>query len=376
MSTPQSSRLRIAIAGLRFGAEFAPIYRRHPDVGSVVLCDPNEAALNRTGDTLGITERFTRLEDVLADSTVDAVHVVSPVRFHAEQVLATLNAGKHCACAVPMATREEDIRAILAARRRSGKNYMMMETAVYTREFLYVRDLHARGDLGNLTFLRGAHLQDIEALPDYWKGYPPMLYITHALSPLLALVGARAEVVSCFGSGTLRPDLRAVPGYNQTASERNPFPLQTAHFRLAGTDLAAEITMSFFQNARPYLEAFSVYGDHRSVEWQMQNEEPYLFRLDPLPTEGGRGRPIISERAAPPYRPDLLPPEIADMTLHGGHGGSHPHLVHEFVRSIVEERPPAVDAVTAAHWTGAGITANESSLRGGELLAVPDYGIV
>lgn len=215
MSTPQSSRLRIAIAGLRFGAEFAPIYRRHPDVGSVVLCDPNEAALNRTGDTLGITERFTRLEDVLADSTVDAVHVVSPVRFHAEQVLATLNAGKHCACAVPMATREEDIRAILAARRRSGKNYMMMETAVYTREFLYVRDLHARGDLGNLTFLRGAHLQDIEALPDYWKGYPPMLYITHALSPLLALVGARAEVVSCFGSGTLRPDLRAVPGYNQ-----------------------------------------------------------------------------------------------------------------------------------------------------------------
>ena len=56
-----------------------------------------------------------------------------------------------------------------------------------------------------------------------------------------------------------------------------------------------------------------------------------------------------------------------------GHGGSHPHLAHEFVRSIIEDRPPAIDAVTAANWTAVGICAHESAMRGGARVAVPDF---
>jgi hypothetical protein len=47
-------------------------------------------------------------------------------------------------------------------------------------------------------------------------------------------------------------------------------------------------------------------------------------------------------------------------------GDSHPHLVHEFVRSIVEGRPPAIGAVTAA-----GICAHESAMQGGRVVEVP-----
>lgn len=54
----------------------------------------------------------------------------------------------------------------------------------------------------------------------------------------------------------------------------------------------------------------------------------------------------------------------------GGHHGSHPHLVHEFVRSIVEQRKPWIDWELAANITGAGILAHESALRGGEWLKV------
>ncbi len=69
---------------------------------------------------------------------------------------------------------------------------------------------------------------------------------------------------------------------------------------------------------------------------------------------------------------DRLPQEIAHFTS-GGHHGSHPHLAHEFVRSVVENRPPAIDAYTSADWTAPGICANESSLRGGELVEIPDF---
>ena len=57
----------------------------------------------------------------------------------------------------------------------------------------------------------------------------------------------------------------------------------------------------------------------------------------------------------------------------GGHGGSHPHLVHEFVSSIIEERPPWPDAITTAAWTAAGICAHESAMNGGARIEIPQF---
>jgi hypothetical protein len=73
-----------------------------------------------------------------------------------------------------------------------------------------------------------------------------------------------------------------------------------------------------------------------------------------------------------PDRADLLPEPIQRFTQ-GGHFGSHPHLVHEFVRSIVEGRPPAIDAYTSADWTAPGICAHESALLSGEPVVIPDF---
>ena len=356
--------MRIAVAGLHFGAEFVPIYQHHPDVERVAVCDPDEQQLHRVAEQFGIQDRFTSLDDVLAGEQCDAVHLVTPVPYHVEHTLAVLNAGKHCACAVPMATSLDDLGRIVAAQQASGKNYMMMETAAYTREFLFVQDLYARGELGALTFLRGTYYQDLEGdYPAYWRAQPPMHYLTHAIAPLLALAGTRAERVCCLGSGRLRPDIQQPGG--------NIFPLQTGLFRLAGTDLAAEVTRSWFQVAHPYTETFSAYGDKRGFEWLLEHEQPLLFTLEPLdPTQ--RGRNVTTERVTVPDRADLLPASIARFTA-SGHGGSHPHLAHEFVRSIVERRAPAIDVYTSANWTAPGICANESALRGGEPVDIPDF---
>jgi hypothetical protein len=104
----------------------------------------------------------------------------------------------------------------------------------------------------------------------------------------------------------------------------------------------------------------------------------------------GRGRPITKERVAPPSYRDQLPEAIRHFDGHqiipdpknphqsvlqgGSHHGSHPHLVHEFVRSIVEQRQPAVDAVTAANWTAAGICAHRSAMQGGMAVEIPLFG--
>jgi predicted dehydrogenase len=356
--------VRIAVVGLGFGAEFAPIYQAHPDVESVAICDADEERLNRVGDHLNITERFTTLDAILHDGSYDAVHLLTPVPLHVEQTLKVLGAGLHCACAVPMATTLEDLARIIAAQQRSGKQYMMMETCAYTRQFLYAQELHRRGEFGTITFLRSIYYQDLEGnFPAYWRAQPPMHYGTHAIAPLLALMQTRAERVVCLGSGRLRPDIQMLGG--------NEFPLQCGLFQLAGTDVVAEVTRSWFQVARPYAETFSVFGDLRGFDWMFEHDDPFLYTLEPVdPTR--RGRPTTTERVRVPYRADLYPRQLAPFA-EGGHHGSHPHLAHEFVRSVVEGRAPAIDAYTSADWTAPGICANESSLRGGEPVAIPDF---
>src|SRR6218665_1157304 len=92
----KSAKLRVAVVGLRFGSDFVPIYQKHPDVASVAICDASPEQLQRVGDHFGITERFTTLEEILTltgSEAYDAVHLVTPVSFHAKQTLAVLEAG-------------------------------------------------------------------------------------------------------------------------------------------------------------------------------------------------------------------------------------------------------------------------------------------
>ena len=48
-------------------------------------------------------------------------------------------------------------------------------------------------------------------------------------------------------------------------------------------------------------------------------------------------------------------------------------MAHEFIRSIIEERPPSIDVVKAANWTAAGLCAHDSAMRGGEKLEIPRF---
>jgi predicted dehydrogenase len=304
----------------------------------------------------GLTNTYSSLEALLETDQFDAVHIVTPVRFHADHVVAVLQSSRHCMSAVPMATELDDLRRIIAAVRSSGKRYMMAETAVFSREYLYARDAYENGELGELTFFRGAHLQDLTGYPWYWQGYPPMKYVTHALAPALALARTRVTRVQALGSGTLPV----------TSAYDNQHPLQSGLFRLERDNLAAEITMAFFATAHSFYEGFSVYGTRGSIEWPQAHDGPMLrHTMDP-------GRSTRVDLVRPPDRADLLPAALAPF-VSGGHGGSHPHLVHEFVSAVLEDRRPAVDEITAADWTAPGICAHRSALADGAAVEVPRF---
>ena len=55
----------------------------------------------------------------------------------------------------------------------------------------------------------------------------------------------------------------------------------------------------------------------------------------------------------------------------GGHGGSHPHLAHNFLMAVLGQQPAFPDAATSANWTMVGICAHESAMKGGDRVAIP-----
>jgi hypothetical protein len=91
---------------------------------------------------------------------------------------------------------------------------------------------------------------------------------------------------------------------------------------------------------------------------------------------------------APDYA-KRLPKEIRQFTTKGvydlgkkthlsftqgaGHGGSHPHLAHEFITALVDDRDPWPNARQSANWTCVGLCAHDSAMQGGKIIKLPAF---
>lgn len=368
-----SKQLNVAMIGLGFGAEFIPIYQALPQTNVLALCRRNQAELQKSGQQFGVERLYQDYDAVLKDPDVDFVHINSPISDHAWMSLKALDAGKHVMCTVPMATTVEECRQIVEKVKQTGLKYMMAETVVYSREFLFIKDMYRKGELGKIQHLAASHPQDMDGWPDYWEKMIPMHYATHVVSPCMGLVDGLAEYVSCFGSGSVREDIAQKSG--------NKFAVETCHIKIKDSDLTAHIWRFLYDVARQYRESFDVYGTKRSFEWSLVEHEPHVIHTAKKP------EPEIPEKVQVPDFAHLLPKEIQKFTLPseihdsehlsfiqgGGHGGSHPHLVNEFVSALLENREPRPNAVTSANWTCVGICAHQSALQGGEIVRLPDF---
>jgi predicted dehydrogenase len=90
-----------------------------------------------------------------------------------------------------MATSVEDCKKIVDLVRETGLKSMMMETVLYAREFLFIKELYEQGELGKIQFLKAPRQQDMEG----WPGLPPMHYATHCVGPILGLTEGEAEII-------------------------------------------------------------------------------------------------------------------------------------------------------------------------------------
>jgi len=354
-------KVRIGVVGGRFGATFQ--WHLDRDCSVVAVCDIRPDRLERLGQTYHCRNGYADYSRMLRHPGLNAVAVFTPAPLHVRMSVEAMQAGKHVISAVPAGMTIEELERLLEAVKSTGLRYMMAETSYYRPEIITCRAWARQGRFGTIYYSESEyHHQSLHALayeqgkPTWRHGLPPMLYPTHCTGIIIPVTGERLTEVTAAGWGDGSPDLQR----NQYS---NPFLNETAFFRTSRGH-SCRISIAW-RIAAGITERGVFYGDRLS----------YIMARP-------EGSPNAVFEVSQDGRPVRLPYQEADhfeklpesMRVKTGHGNSHTFLTHEFVRSVVEDRHPAVDAWESVAYTAPGIVAHQSALRGGEHLKIRDYG--
>ena len=149
-------KVRLAIVGCGTISQLnAPGYLAHENCEVVALCDPAPERAEGRAREWGISPRVhTDYADVLNDSDVDAVELLTPTPLHPEQIIAGLDAGKHVSCQKPAAGTLDEMRAIADAASRADTFFRTTENFLYYPPIVKARELIADGTLGDVSMVR------------------------------------------------------------------------------------------------------------------------------------------------------------------------------------------------------------------------------
>lgn len=345
---PVSERkIRVGIVGYgvcRFGAAFG--FQDHPNVEIVAVSDLIPEKCKELAEVVRCPKTYPSLEELIKDDSIEAVFVATDAPSHARHCMDVLAHGKHVATAVPAVWGSlEDAEKLFEAVKASDRKYMMFETSYYHAACHAMREIYKGGGFGKLVYSEGEYYHycptPIASYKNWRVGAPTQWYPTHSNAYYVGVTGGSFTEVSCIAMPSILPDFQ--PGANVYG---NLFDSEIALFR---TDKGAAARMAVaWGTAGAGTESGSVRGERGAY---IGNEYHGL------------------EEDLPDLRKPSLPPGVES----GGHGGSHGYLGHEFVMSILEERPPAIDLIMSLNMTVPGIIAHRSACRDGELLDIPQY---
>ena len=129
-------------------------YVDDPRCDVVAVCDTNEEVGRLAAKDWGGAAYYPDLDAMLADSSIDAVEVLTPTHLHHDHVIAALEAGKHVSVQKPVANTVEDARAMQVAAERAGRTLRISECFVHYPPLELAKKLVADGAIGKPTSLR------------------------------------------------------------------------------------------------------------------------------------------------------------------------------------------------------------------------------
>ena len=149
-------RVNLAIVGCGDISQLnAPGYLNHEKCNVYALCDSNPQKANMRAKQWGISPKiFSDYEDVLNDSNIDAVELLTPTYMHPNQIIDGLNAGKHVSCQKPIASTLVEVQDIQKAVETSSSKFRITENFIFYPPLIKAKELLDSGAIGDPSMIR------------------------------------------------------------------------------------------------------------------------------------------------------------------------------------------------------------------------------
>lgn len=212
-------KYKVAVLGLRMGGAWAKAAYDLPGAELTMVYDPafeenNAIDIYCPRSLYHSPEiRIAASEDEIYSSDADIVVVASPDHFHTEQAVKALDAGKHVVCEKPLAPTVNDCRKIIAAVKRSQRQFMTGQVCRYAPAFRLAKTLLDSGRIGELVYLETEYAHDYSLAPGFgnWRRDPAVARQgflgggCHALD-LARFLAGNPEEVFCYMNRKHLPD--------------------------------------------------------------------------------------------------------------------------------------------------------------------------
>ena len=401
-------KIKIAVIGCgRFSQFFIPLFKAHPAVEKVYVCDERKdrEAEYATRFGVGTVESF---EAALESEEINSIAIFTQRFKHGQMAIAALKAGKHVYSAVPCSLSIDEIMEIEKLVRQTRLTYSMGETGYYRAAAIFCRREFAKGTFGKFAYAEAHYNHDIRNMEqsfrssggEDWKQYagiPPMYYPTHSTSMILSTMpGVYAKKVMALGyKESPRTDIYGVDGQN---IYNNPFANTTMLLELSNGGIARVSENRCVGWSAPETYISQYYGTDGGYEFSVAHH--HLSHWDP-----DRPGKVIMEDVTKELQPQNISEElytnyaetiqkIADGTgffdtvpiqpvdrlpeefkgLENGHNGTHHFLIDDFCRAVETGKLSPTNIWQVARYNIPGLLAHQSALQGGVAIDVPDLG--
>lgn len=199
----QQRRVKFGVVGASpMGIHHITSIASHPKMELVAICDKEADRREKAVALTGVKKAYADWRELIADPEVEAIVLCVPDQLHMEMTVAALEAGKDVLCEKPMALTIEECERMRDAEKRTGKRLMIGQICRHTPSFKLVRDLIARGEIGELYYVESEYAHDYLETPgvDGWRVDPRRQpYIgggCHAVDLLRWIAGDPYEIMA------------------------------------------------------------------------------------------------------------------------------------------------------------------------------------
>lgn len=198
----------------RAGMIHARNYRSSvPHAYIAAVADPCEENVQSALKELEIEKGYADYRELLEDSEIDAVIIVTPTKYHCEIAVAAAEKGKHILCEKPMAMTVSECELMEAAAK---KNHVILQMAFMRRfdsAFMAAKAVVESGDIGDVVMVRSNTRGP--SIPKPWmydiqKSNGPLAEVnSHDIDTLRWFTGSEFRTVYAVGGNYRCPDARA-----------------------------------------------------------------------------------------------------------------------------------------------------------------------